>query len=218
MRDFQDSADLSERVFNDFKQGRVLAERIASVEDEMQSLQRTILSNVFVESALEPDFFVPQPAYGEQIRTKALYYFQNLAVKNEVNLSLSSLTSSLSQAVVGQAVVVKPVDPNARIIKETYFSSGLTGSRRQEPSGRNPFKAIGTIDTVVPSRNLLRIIPIRGTNASMNKGYYTVPVIGEDNEPLVTIELREKGLRDKPSRIGGVLHRILDPVLAIRGY
>lgn len=206
------SNELAVRIFHDFSYGQGLEERRAKLEHHLLGLEGTILGDLPTVPAPSPDYFIASEPHNQETAKRSLRYFQRTAVMREVELSLQTLTTNLAEEVVGRAVVIRPVSEEGPQIKETWYSSGLRGSRQQEPSSRHPRKANGVICKVDPARNLLKIDPARGTNASMNQGYYNVPVIGEDGEPLITIEPRESTWRDRPSRTGQVLRKILPAI------
>ncbi len=212
MPDLRTDMELSHRIFADYQQASEFASSRAITETRMEVLQSYILSGIPVAEADAPQFFTTGDVDPELVASQPLSYFRELAIKNSLDQKITELIANLADFSVGRTVVITPVDPEHTSVSETYYSGGLTGTRRQEPSFHRPYKAVGTIARVLPVDNLLKIQPIRGTRASMNSGYYEVPVLGEDGEPLISIEPREPSMRDKPSKAGKVLDFMLSPL------
>jgi hypothetical protein len=204
----QEGLDLSARIFEDYQQAIAMATRRTELVEQLDQLSTSIVDGLDVVPAPEPQFFKVEGGIPEQMSLLPGQYFQRLATKAELNGAIIDLTASLSGVAVGRTVIVEPVDPEKTNILETHLSSGFTGSGRQEVYWLSPRRAVGTIAKVSPANNLLTIQPRRATRASLESGTYRVPVIGEDGAPLITIEEREPTFRDRPSRVGKILHAI----------
>ena len=213
MPDLRTNIELADRIFADYQQVTKFASRRAEIERSMQGDTASILAGIPVSETESPQFFTTGDVDPDIVASQPLNYFRELAVKKALDEKITELTANLAVFAVGHAVVVTPVDPESTHITQTYYSGGLTGSRRQERDTlRRPKKAIGSIATVLPVDNLLRVQPIRGTTASMNQGYYEIPVLDADGEPLVSIEPRELTMRDRPSKAGKVIDFMFSPL------
>src|SRR3989344_428909 len=202
----EESQHLSERLFVVFRQAASIGSEISALANSMDTYRASILGSIPVRqtSSTElPEFVVVEEPDSPDLALMSVEYFRNLALKLKLQEHLTGLSGDLSRFAVGKTVKVMPVDGDSSIIAETYFSGGLLGTRQQERN-RNllykPRKAVGTIDSVFPAGNLLRISPIRLSQASLSQGYYEVPVIDKNGDPQISVELREPGFRDKPGK------------------
>ena len=193
----EESQHLSERLFVDFRQAAAIGSEISALANSMDTYRASILGSIPVRqtSSTElPEFVVVEEPDSPDLALMSVEYFRNLALKLKLQEHLTGLSGDLAHFAVGKTVKVMPVDGDSSIIAETYFSGGLLGTRQQERN-RNllykPRKAVGTIDSVFPAGNLLRISPIRLSQASL---------IDKNGDPQISVELREPGFRDKPGK------------------
>jgi len=212
MAEFETVTDIETRIFDDYRLAREMVQRSMVFKNGWELAQAQVLEAVEIQDAAAPEFVVATEIEDAEVAQHSLEYFKELAAQRALEEKIRLVRSELSAIIANKTVVIKPIAEDPNTIRETYYSTGLIGSHRQEFSIHRPRKANGTIWSVNPDQNLLVIKPIRGTRASGNKGFYNVTLLQQDGSPAVSIEFREPGLRDKPSKVGSAIDRAYDVV------
>lgn len=88
----------------------------------------------------------------------------------------------------------------SRPIRNTYFSSGMVGSRQQEFGDFPRSHRNGTFRAALLGQNALVLYPQWMSGQQMDVGNIVVPILRESGKPNIEIEQRERSWRDRMSR------------------
>ena len=198
--------DFQSQLFSGYVEAHGLAIRREALTTSMRELSGGILNRLEVAGLVAIDSEESPVDAAALVGDDAAGYFENLAVRAQVDRRIAEIGAEISEHAVGHTVTVTALpEHSAGAIYDTYHSMGIYGSHQQEFTGKTLQKAVGTIEEVSPENNALLLRPIRFTKASMNFGSYYVKVLDEKDRPQVAIAERQPTLRDRPSRTGRVL-------------
>ena len=144
------------------------------------------------------DFQEPaEPAEHDELAATAFRAVSLSATADSLRTQLAEKEQATTERMAGQPLAVRMLPGEGRkLIPTTYFSSGHTGTRRQEFGSLPRGQRKGTFRAALLGQNALVLFPqlLAGQTDLRN---ILVPILRADGEPNIAIQQRDPSWRDR---------------------